>query len=168
MDKKERSRGLTQIRSDTLLFFHFFFLSMSNKIFRTKGSHSNEWCIQKTNNGVQNVPLDWSMVCQTSVTAPFFFFFFGAASPCVFALSRWPRWTEDMYVRDTVKASPTISHDWFCPLPVGGRDKHIPHGALVRQIVYRECHCYWKAHFPWQGSAISPPPLLLSRSDKYS
>lgn len=71
-----------------------------------------------------NVPLHWSMVCQKKQSP----LCFGAALQCVCPLW-WLMPTEDMYVRDTVETGPTKSHDWLFPLPVGGRDKHIPHRA---------------------------------------
>ncbi len=53
-----------------------------------------------------------------------------------------------MYVRDTVKASPTISHDWFCPLPVAGRDKHIPHRAYWDRLCTKNAIVTEKHIFP--------------------
>lgn len=112
VDKKERSRGLTQIRSDTLCFFFLFFFSCQclirfleqREVIQMSGAFKRQTMAFKMFLQTDR----WSAKHQSLLL---FFFFFCAASPCVFALSRWPRQTEDMYVRDTVKASPTISHD---------------------------------------------------------
>lgn len=92
---------------------------------------------------------------------------FGAALQCVCPLW-WLMPTEDMYVRDTVETGPTKSHDWLFPLPVGGRDKHIPHRAWWDRLCAENGIVTKKAHFLWQAIAISPPHLLFSHSDKYS
>lgn len=64
-----------------------------------------------------------------------------------------------MYVKDTVKASPAISHDWFCPLPVGGRDKHIPHRASWDRLCTKDAIVTEKHIFPDKAA-----PFLLPLS----
>lgn len=85
-----------------------------------------------------------------------FFFFWRSVTVCVCPFW-WLWWTEDMYVRDTVKASPTISHDWFCPLPVGGRDKHIPHRAWWDRLCTENAIVTEKHIFPDKAALLLLP-----------